>query len=198
MEILIDDIRGWYSDNMLKLKDSKTEIMVISAKFLPSVHLEHIKNVEFCISPSETVLIMGVIMDFYYIMVSHIFLTIKFKNLFSLLRSGSSPNTKDICKMNHPKLQSMLISLQDLIIAIVCSMVCQKIQSVVNTTVPLVIRTRKFDHITPVLHDFHWLHIESRSKFKVLLGVYMFIWSGPKLFVKRTGFKTKSWPQIRW
>ena len=33
MEILIDDIRGWYSDNMLKLNDSKTEMMVISSKF---------------------------------------------------------------------------------------------------------------------------------------------------------------------
>ena len=30
MVILIDDIRGWYSDNMLKLNDSKTEMMVIS------------------------------------------------------------------------------------------------------------------------------------------------------------------------
>ena len=31
MENLIDDIRGWYSDNMLKLNDSETEMMVISS-----------------------------------------------------------------------------------------------------------------------------------------------------------------------
>ena len=42
-EILIDDIRGWYSNNMLKLNDSKTEMMIISSKFRPSVHLDHIK-----------------------------------------------------------------------------------------------------------------------------------------------------------
>ena len=51
-------------------------------------------------------------------------ITIKFKNPF--LRSGSSPSTVDIWQMNHPKLQPMLIwhLLCDLIITIVCSMVC--------------------------------------------------------------------------
>ena len=41
IEILIDDIRGWYSDDMLKLNNSKTETMVISSKFRQSVHLDH-------------------------------------------------------------------------------------------------------------------------------------------------------------
>ena len=77
--------------------------------------------------------------------------------------------------MNNPKLQSMLMSHLDLIIAIVCTMVCLKnckLQSVMNTAARLVTRTRKFDHITPVLQDLHWLHIESRFKFKILLLVY--------------------------
>ena len=72
MEILIDDIRGWYLDNMLKLNDSKTEMMVISSKFRPSVHLDHIKIGESSISSSETVRNLGVIMDSNYTMVSHI------------------------------------------------------------------------------------------------------------------------------
>ena len=72
MEILIDDIRGWYSENMLKLNDSKTEMMVISSKFRPSVHLDHIKIGESSIFPSETVRNLGVIMDSNYTMVSHI------------------------------------------------------------------------------------------------------------------------------
>ena len=72
MEILIDDIRGCYSENMLKLNDSKTEMMVISSKFRPSVHLDHIKIGESRISPSETVRNLGVIMDSNYTMVRHI------------------------------------------------------------------------------------------------------------------------------
>ena len=35
MEILVDDIRGWYSDNMLKLNDSKTEMIVNRPKISP-------------------------------------------------------------------------------------------------------------------------------------------------------------------
>ena len=35
MELLIDDIRGWYSDDMQKLNDYKTEMMVISSKISP-------------------------------------------------------------------------------------------------------------------------------------------------------------------
>ena len=44
MEILIDDICGLYSYNMLKLNDSKTHKMVIRQTFHPSVHLSHIKD----------------------------------------------------------------------------------------------------------------------------------------------------------
>ena len=55
MEIFIDDIRGWYSDNMLKPNDSTTEMKVISSKFCPSVHLDHIKIGVFGISPSDTI-----------------------------------------------------------------------------------------------------------------------------------------------
>ena len=121
MEILIDDIRGWYSDNMLELNDSGTEMMVISSKFCPSVHLDHIKIGESSISPSETVRNLGVIMDSNYTMVSHI--NHKVQESFLKIR-GRHPTTLDIWQMNHPKLQSMLMSHQDLIIALVCSMVC--------------------------------------------------------------------------
>ena len=72
MENLIDDIRGWYSDAMLKLNNSKTEMMLISSTFRPSVHLDHIKIGESRISPSETVRNLGVIVDSNYTMVSHI------------------------------------------------------------------------------------------------------------------------------
>ena len=117
MEILIDDIRSWWSDNMLKLNDSKTEMMVISSKFRPSVHLE---------SP---VYLLQKLFETWVLLWTPIapwcpILTMKSKNPF--LRWGGSPTTVYIWRMNHPKLQSMLMSHQDLIIAIVCSMVCIK------------------------------------------------------------------------
>ena len=61
-----------YKQHMLKLNDSKTEMMVFSSKCRPSVHLDHIKIGESSISLSETVRNLGVIMDSNYTMVSHI------------------------------------------------------------------------------------------------------------------------------
>ena len=87
------------------------------------------------------------------------------------------------------------MSHQDLIIAIVCSMVClknwlKKLQSVMNTAARLVTRTRKFDHITPVLQDLLWLPIVSRSKFKILLLVYKCLYGlAPSYLSKRLSLK---------
>ena len=48
----------------------------------------------------------------------------------------------------------------------------EKLQRVQNTAARLITRTRKFDHITPILKDLHWLPIVERIKYKVLLLAY--------------------------
>ena len=47
--------------------------------------------------------------------------------------------------------------------------VIKKLQSVQNAAARLITRSRKCDHITPILFDFHWLPVSERIKFKVLL-----------------------------
>ncbi len=44
-----------------------------------------------------------------------------------------------------------------------------KIQYVQNSAVRLLISTHKFDHITPVLIQLHWLPVKLRIDFKILL-----------------------------
>ena len=48
----------------------------------------------------------------------------------------------------------------------------QCLQRVQNCAARLVSRTRKYDHITPVLQHLHWLPICVRPTYKVLLFVY--------------------------
>ena len=48
----------------------------------------------------------------------------------------------------------------------------RKLQSILNASARLVSGTRKYDHITPILKDLHWLPIKQRMKFKILLTVY--------------------------
>ena len=45
----------------------------------------------------------------------------------------------------------------------------QKLQRVQNTAARVITRSSKFKHITPILKDLHWLPIESRVIFKLLV-----------------------------
>ena len=47
-----------------------------------------------------------------------------------------------------------------------------QLQRVQNTAARLVTRTRKREHITPVLMQLHWLPVEHRPTYKILLYVY--------------------------
>ena len=47
--------------------------------------------------------------------------------------------------------------------------VIKKLQSVQNAAVRLITRSRKCDHITPILLALHWLPVSERIKFKILL-----------------------------
>ena len=70
MESLISDIRVWYSRNMLKLNDSKTEMLVI--KFRQNFDFRDISIGESIISPSPTIRNLGVIMDPTYTIGFHV------------------------------------------------------------------------------------------------------------------------------
>ena len=44
-----------------------------------------------------------------------------------------------------------------------------KLQLAQNTAARVLTKTRKFDHITPILKDLHWLPIRERINFKILI-----------------------------
>ena len=48
----------------------------------------------------------------------------------------------------------------------------RKLQTVQNAAARVVTRSRKFDHITPVLNELHWLPVVQRVRFKLALTVF--------------------------
>ena len=47
-----------------------------------------------------------------------------------------------------------------------------RLQGIQNVAARILTGSKKFDHITPVLRSLHWLPVEQRIKFKMLLLVY--------------------------
>ena len=62
-----------------------------------------------------------------------------------------------------------------------------KLQSILNTAVKLVTKTRKYEHIRPVMINLHWLPIQYSIQFKLLLLIYKSqvpTWLGSKLLIR--------------
>ena len=62
-----------------------------------------------------------------------------------------------------------------------------RLQSILNTAARLVTMTRKYDHITPILRDLHWLPVNFRVQFKLLFtSLQSFTWPCTILSVQQT------------
>ena len=193
MECLINDIRQWYSQNMLKLNDSKTEMLIIKSKFRQKVTDKSIKIGDLIIPSSSSIRNLGVLMDPVYTMAPHVnhmaqiaFLKIREISYFRRYLTDESTKTAvhayitsklDYCN-------SLLYGLPDALIS--------KLQSAMNTAARLVTKTRKFDHISPVLKKLHWLPVKFRTEYKILLLVFKCINGlAPVYLSKRLCLKSK-------
>jgi hypothetical protein len=47
-----------------------------------------------------------------------------------------------------------------------------RLQSVLNAAARLIFGARKFDHVTPLLRDLHWLRVPERLDFRLAVLVY--------------------------
>ena len=68
----------------------------------------------------------------------------------------------------HALVTSRLDNGNSLLFGITNTLMC-KLQRVQNTAARVLSRTRKFEHITPVLRNLHWLPVKQRVAFKIML-----------------------------
>ena len=173
MEALICDISSWYAKNMLKLNDDKTEMLIIGSKYcqIPQIPNFHVGSS--VITPTSHVKNLGVIMDSNFTMEPRINNTMSaafFKlREISYYRRFLTPSCAKT--LIHAYITSKLDYCNGLLYEL-HSQQLNRLQSILNTAARLVTMTRKFDHITPILCDLHWLPVNFRVQFKLLLQVY--------------------------
>jgi hypothetical protein len=170
----IDKLKLWMRQNMLKLNDDKTEFFVA----LPA----HLKNKlpdialrigDKSISPSESVRNLGVVFD------STMSMSKQVKSLCSniryQLRLISRIRKFLDFKTCHHVIRALVLSKLDygngLLLGINTSDM-NRLQRIQNWASKLICQVMKNDHATPCLRKLHWLPVDCRIQFKILLTVF--------------------------
>ena len=194
VECCVRDIDEWMIRNYLKLNQDKTDLVVISSRFHPMPDIGHITVGSECIAPCDSVRNLGVQFDSIFSFEEHIKNICKssFYHLRNIakIRKYLSQDTCEILvhafissKLNH--CNSLLHGLPKYLLA--------RLQVVQNAAARVVTLTSKHDHITPILINLHWLPVEFRITFKVLLLVYKALHGlAPSYISDLLNFKTYS------
>ena len=174
MEAAALDIKNWMTKNKLQLNDGKTEVLFIRSQFnrIP-LSIDHLKIGTCDVQLAKSARDIGVTLDDQYNLRKHISLTCK-SIYFHLRTIGRVRHylTKEVCQqLVHAIVSSKLDYCNSLLYGLPEKDIIP-LQLAQNTAARIVTRTKKTDHITPVLASLHWLPVRYRIQYKLLLITY--------------------------
>lgn len=170
VESCLLDIIEWMTLNKLKLNTDKTELLVLSSKFRPEPVFPMLAVGPDLISPTDTARNIGVTFDKFLTMSVHINNICKsaFFHLRNIARARRYLSYKTTEILIHAFVTSKIDNANALLYGLPKKQL-GKLQRVLNSAARLLSGTHKYDHITPILIQLHWLPIEQRIQFKVLM-----------------------------
>ena len=170
MERLVKDIENWMTSNMLKFNGDKSDIMVLNGPRRPRIELPPITICDESVFKSDSTTLLGVEVDSALSLKNHVKNTTKccfykLHNLFKIRRFLSEDAAKT---MVHTLITSKLDY---------CNSV---LNGLPNTTLEFLVRVQKaatrlisnktkFQHISTVMKDLHWLPVKKRIEYKILV-----------------------------
>ncbi len=173
MEACIQDIYNWLTMNMLKMNSEKTEILLIQSCHRQQVILDSLTVGDKNVTTTNNARNIGCIFD------SSLKLEKQISNItkqaFFELRNVSKVrdylDKKSLEIITHAFVTNRLDSNNSLLVGLPDCLI-RKLQYVQNSTARMITRTQKFEHITPILKDLHWLPVAQCISFKILLFTY--------------------------
>uniref|UniRef100_A0A8C1RWE5 Reverse transcriptase domain-containing protein n=1 Tax=Cyprinus carpio TaxID=7962 RepID=A0A8C1RWE5_CYPCA len=174
----LEEIRVWMKHNFLQLNSSKTEaILVGTPRQTQSSSITGITITDHVISLSTTVTNLGVRFDPQLSFEAHIKNLCKtsFYHLRNIAKLRPMLTLADAEKLVHAFVSSRLDYCNALLIGIPNKSL-QRLQYVQNSAARILMRVRKYDHITPILHSLHWLPVSARIEYKMSLLTYQCIY----------------------
>ena len=169
LERCVSAIATWMDQNMLKLNGNKTQILILPANKRNDFNSLTLNIAEEKIKGLSSANNLGVIFDRTLSMEHHINNICKtcylhLHNIASIRRVLPIETCKTLI---HAFVTSHLDRNNSLLTGINKTLI-KKLQRIQNTAARIITRSKKYDHITPVLKELHWLPIEQRIKFKII------------------------------
>ena len=168
IELCLTDLDKWMSINKLKLNKEKTEFLFFHSKFRLQHCLPSICFGQDTVQPCQTARNIGVTFDSTMSMLPHINTVCKsaFYHLRNLSRIRKFISTETAKTLVHGFISSKLDHCNSLLYNLPKYAV-KKLQYVQKAAARLITFSSKFNHITPILKDLHWLPINECIKFKI-------------------------------
>ena len=174
MEECITDVRAWLVSHRLRINDMKTGFVIIgSHQQLSKVTIDSVKVGDSEIKPIESVRNLGVWFDKRMTMNVQVGMICSksFRGLYNIRQIRKFPSTKTTKTLVHACVTSHLDHCNSLLFGLPqCQL--DRLEKVLNAAARVICLKPKFDHITPVLVQLHWLPVKFRIKFKIALFVY--------------------------
>ena len=173
IEACIKDIDAWMLSNMLKLNKDKTELLVIGSQYRLPPSVEDVSVAGERIEASHTVRNLGVTFDGNMNLEQHVKNVCKsaFHHIHNIAKIRDCLTQDDTETLIHALITCKLDYCNSLLYGLPQYLI-DRLQRVQNSAARLVTRTRKYEHITPILRDLHWLPVKQRITYKILLLTY--------------------------
>lgn len=174
LEKCVSEVSDWMSANCLKLNQEKTEYIIFRPRnhaFSPADYPVQIG--ESTLSPAPFVNNLGVTQDSCLTMERQVNKVTR-ACYYHIRRIGRIRNsiTTDACRTLVQATITSRLDYANVLLHGLPKSLIQKLQRVQNAAARLISRTRKRDHISPVLVQLHWLPVEYRLQYKVILYTF--------------------------
>ncbi|KAK3085690.1 hypothetical protein FSP39_007270 [Pinctada imbricata] len=174
LAVCLKEIKTWMSSNLLKLNDDKTEMIV----FAPKNKKEQFADLTVSfgtsiISDARVVKNLGVVFDKSLTMDNQC-KAITRSCYYHIRNIGRIRKylTTDASKTLVNALVTSRLDYGNALLYGVKKANVASLQMVQNTAARLISKTKRSAHVTPILIELHWLPVEFRSQYKILLFVF--------------------------
>ena len=174
MEASVLSVKQWMSSNLLKRNDKNTEVLIIGQKKqLDKTNISQIRIGDTNIKPSESARNIGAILDSTMSLQEQISNTCKrsWYHLYNIRKIRKYLTTEATKTLVHAFITSRLDTLNSLLYGLPKYQI-KRLQIIQNCAARTVTQCNRYDHITPVLKSLHWLPVQQRIEYSIILRVF--------------------------